>query len=224
MWQPLTIFHCREAATAGTEADITNMISQWRHSIVRFATMRSWGVLHVAVLLILMMFAAAGQEAGRQDATRPAQPVAPASSVPDSPTPPAQAPAPRNETGFFGAINRWIDKSSAEFNAGLNDIRNKINDFSERSSKAAKAASDAMTKFPSARMVEGRERCLPAPNGSPDCRTAAESICKSKGFKTGNSIDTQSAQKCPARIWLSGRLPAEGECAVETFVTRAACQ
>jgi hypothetical protein len=38
------------------------------------------------------------------------------------------------------------------------------------------------------------------------------------------SLDTQSAQKCPARVWLSGRLPAENECPLETFVTRAVCQ
>jgi hypothetical protein len=73
-------------------------------------------------------------------------------------------------------------------------------------------------------IVTGRERCAAAANGAPDCRSAADAACRAKGFASGKSLDTQSAQKCPARVWLSGRLPADGDCQLETFVTRSVCQ
>ena len=88
----------------------------------------------------------------------------------------------------------------------------------------AKGAAGTLMGLPNARIVTGRERCVIAPNGVPDCRAAADAACRGKGFGSGRSLDTQSAQKCPARVWLSGRLPAEGDCPLETFVTRAVCQ
>ena len=38
-----------------------------------------------------------------------------------------------------------------------------------------------------------RERCPIAPNGAPDCKAAAEIMCRTKGFATGNSVDYQTA-------------------------------
>ena len=73
-------------------------------------------------------------------------------------------------------------------------------------------------------MVTGRARCETAPNGAPDCIAAATSVCRGKGFQTGKSLDTQSEQKCPARVLLSGRAPNHAECPTEIFVTRAMCQ
>ena len=111
-------------------------------------------------------------------------------------------------------------------------MKSSIDEINERSDKAAKeaaaatkSATDAMLKLPATRMVDGRERCEVAPNGSPDCRAAVEAICKAKGFASGNSLDTQTAEKCSPRAWLTRRLTGEGEpCRIETFVTRAACQ
>ncbi len=141
-----------------------------------------------------------------------------AQQAPPPQEPPPQAapsppPAPANKPGFLDAVNRWFDKSAA-------DIKSTF----EKTGKAAKDATDALSKLPGARVVEGRERCEISANGSPDCRAAAETICKGKGFASGKSLETQSAQKCPARVWLSGRPPSEGECAVETFVIRSVCQ
>ncbi|MGE3150586.1 MAG: hypothetical protein AB7K04_16130 [Pseudorhodoplanes sp.] len=150
------------------------------------------------------------------------------SPAPVPATPPAVAPSPpRDSPGFLDAFNRWIDQSAANFRTGVKDAQNKLSDFGAATgdaAKAAKEATDSLVKLGSARFVDGRERCQTAPNGSPDCRGAAELICRGKGFNSGRSVDTQSAQKCPARIWLSGKLPAEGECAVETHVIRAVCQ
>jgi hypothetical protein len=156
-------------------------------------------------------------------------PQAPNSQGPDLPAPPAAADD--HKPGLLDALNEWAKKSAADFDANMKKMRDSIDAFNARADKAAKEAAtatkdatDALVKFPAARVVEGRERCVVSPNGAPDCQAAAIAMCKAKGFATGNSVDMQSAQKCPARVWLSGRMPAEGECTVETFVTRAACQ
>ena len=86
---------------------------------------------------------------------------------------------------------------------------------------ATKEATDALSKLPTTRIVEGRERCVLAPNGSPDCGPAAESICKGKGFESGKSANIESARKCSARALLSRN---DADCVNETIVTRAACQ
>ncbi len=54
------------------------------------------------------------------------------------------------------------------------------------------------------RIATGRERCTIAANGAPDCRAAAELLCKSKGFSTGNSLDNETVEKCSALVLLRG--------------------
>jgi len=155
----------------------------------------------------------------------------------------AAAAQPRAfEPGLLDALGRWFSNSAANVNAGLKGTQETLTDLGGRAGDAAKGAASAATgaakdaaeaavgaagdvaKFSATRVVTGRERCERAANGAPDCLTAANNVCRTNGFTTGRSLDIQSAQKCPARLWLSGRLPADGECAVETFVTRAACQ
>jgi ElaB/YqjD/DUF883 family membrane-anchored ribosome-binding protein len=171
----------------------------------------------LAGLIVFASFGAAGQ-----------------ASVGNQPIPPAEnqpAPPPEKEPGFFETLGRWFDKSASNLESGLKNMKSSLDELNAQSAKAAREAaaaaretSESLLKLPNTRMVEGRERCNAAPNGSPDCRTAAEAICRAKGFASGKSLDTQSARKCPARIWLSGRMPAPDECPLETFVTRAVCQ
>jgi uncharacterized membrane protein len=78
--------------------------------------------------------------------------------------------------------------------------------------------------MPGSRIVSGRERCGTAANGAPDCRAAAETMCKAKGFESGSSIDFVTAEKCTAQAMAGGRRPLAGECPVEHIVTRALCQ
>lgn len=160
-------------------------------------------------------------------ATAAAEPQAP----PPATAPPPASAARGDSPGFLDAFNRWLDESAANFKSGMKGTQDTLSGFGTSASDAAKGAAkgvkdatDAIAKFPSARVVTGRELCQNAPNGSPDCRAAADAICHAKGFGSGKSLDTQSAQKCPARLWLSGRLPADGECPVETHVIRAVCQ
>jgi hypothetical protein len=72
--------------------------------------------------------------------------------------------------------------------------------------------------------VSGREQCAIAPNGAPDCRVAAEAMCKANGFKTGSSVDYETAENCPPQAFLNGRKPAPGECPLEHVVIKAMCQ
>jgi hypothetical protein len=166
----------------------------------------------------------------------PAQqvPLAPSDQRPAAPaqtqaSPPVQA-APPKQDGFLDALEKWWDKSAADFKAGLDksqDDWRKLNERNEKAAKdaaaAAREAAEALSKLSGTRIVEGRELCEVAPNGSPDCNAAAEKICKAKGFALGKSADIQSSKKCSVRAWLS-RDSSESACTMETFVTKAACQ
>jgi len=164
----------------------------------------------------------------------PAQPQPAAAPVQSAPQlQPAQpAPPPPKKEGFFDALGKWWDQSAADFDANLKKMKTSIEEANERNAKAVreatqgaatatKEATDAITKLSTSRIVEGKERCALAPNGSPDCGPAAESICKAKGYKTGQSANIESARKCSARALLTRN---DADCTNETIVTRAACQ
>jgi hypothetical protein len=165
-------------------------------------------------------------------AASPAPPVAapdipPAQALPPS-VPPAAAPAKKE--GFFDAMERFWDKSAADFKASIEESREnwrKLNEQNEQAAReaaaAAKEAADALARFPNTKIIEGRARCELTANGTPDCIAAAETICRAKGFTIGKSADIQSSRKCSVRAWLSGN-PSGEACTTETFVTKAACQ
>jgi hypothetical protein len=155
----------------------------------------------------------------------PAPPATPAAK-PGEPAPPSAF-----RPGFLDVFGRWIEGSISDLNSGISGARGQLDKAGDVAKGAAgtaagvaKNAAGAIANLPVARMVDGREKCAIAANGSPDCYAAASLICKSKGYGEGKSVDTQSAQKCSARVWISGRSPKEGECATETYVIRAVCQ
>jgi hypothetical protein len=120
------------------------------------------------------------------------------------------------------------DESNARWKASVDENNAKWRELGQRTEKAAqeaaaaqKEAADAFKNLANTRMVEGRQVCEPAPNGSPDCQAAAEVICKGKGFATGKSADITTARKCSARALLHRD---ESDCRTETVVIKAACQ
>lgn len=120
------------------------------------------------------------------------------------------------------------DESNARWKASVDESNAKWRELGQRTEKAAKEAAaaqkeaaEAFKSLANTRMVEGRQVCEPAPNGSPDCQAAAEVICKGKGFATGKSADIQTARKCSARALLHRD---DSECRTETVVIKAACQ
>lgn len=160
-------------------------------------------------------------------ATPPATAVPPTAPAVTSPMPPVVTPPPKKE-GFFDAVERWWDESQADLKAGFDKMKDQIDVLNARSAKAArdaaeatKEATDALVKLPNTRIIEGKEVCALAPNGSPDCQGAADTICRSKGFAGGKTANVEVTRKCSARALLSR---SEEDCTNETIVTKAACQ
>lgn len=142
----------------------------------------------------------------------------------------ALAPKPNEDTGFFAAVGRWFDQQSDKMNSTFGDARKKIENFGYEAGVAAKStaagakdAADAVARIPTVRVVTGHEKCANAPNGAPDCVAAAVTMCKTKGFEAGKSMDMTTALVCPPKVLLSGRNSGP-ECRDETFVSRALCQ
>ena len=160
-----------------------------------------------------------------------------------APPPPAAAPepapvAPPKQSGVFEAIGRWFDEGASNFRDHLRGAKRKMDDlnddaaanskgFSDNAAKvgqgaadATKNAMDAVAKLPTARLMNGRERCANAPNGAPDCVTAAEALCRKHGYSSGKSMDFTSAEECPVKTVLG----QTNECTTVTFISRAMCQ
>jgi hypothetical protein len=186
------------------------------------------GLAAVCLTVLLCLSSAPAQDV-KQDAKQDAMPEEQPPVL--APSPAAPTPPRSFQPGFIDAVGQWFSRSRERLNDQMRDARDTLGSLGGQATgsaqDAAGTAKDAATTIvglPATRIVSGRERCPVASNGAPDCRTAADAVCKSKGFGSGKSLDTASAQKCPAQVWLSGRQPAEGECSVETFVTRAVCQ
>jgi hypothetical protein len=151
-------------------------------------------------------------------------------------------PESKSDSGFFESIGRWFENGFASLKNGMKDAKGGIDSLGDKAATtgktigekaaqvgknaadATKDAVDAVAKLPKTRVVNGRERCEVSPNGAPDCRVAAQSICSAKGLAGGTSMDFVSAEKCPAAVWMNRRKPEPGECVTETFVTRAMCE
>ncbi|MGN6571529.1 MAG: hypothetical protein ACTHLO_08955 [Pseudolabrys sp.] len=138
------------------------------------------------------------------------------------------APASDKDPGFFGSVGQWFDRQVT----GAKDMFGNLGHeagvaartTADTAKDAAKDAADTLTsKLPATTVVRGHEVCRIAPNGAPDCDTAANTICKGKGFKAGKSVDMTTAETCPAKVYMAGRSSGP-ECKTETFVSSAICQ
>jgi hypothetical protein len=163
--------------------------------------------LATGALLCLVSAAAAQQPTDAGPAT-PSQQSAPGQI--------AAAATPAPEAGFFGPIGHWVGRSLARAGA--------IWKGEPEASSGDARESAFVGLWSKTRVVSGRERCQTAANGAPDCRTAIEALCRSSGFSAGESLDVQSAEKCPARVWISRAQATRGECRMESHVRRALCR
>jgi hypothetical protein len=175
-------------------------------------------------------------------AQTPTAPVAPPGQFVPSPQaepqPTPAAPQQQRPPGFLESVGRWMDESAANMNKNFGAMwqgaaRNS-NEAAKASSEAtsnlakgaadaAKGTADALGKLGTGRIATGRARCVVSANGAPDCRQAAEQLCRSKGFSGGTSMEHETSEKCPALVLLRGN-KQPGECAVEHTITRAMCQ
>jgi hypothetical protein len=176
-------------------------------------TCRSAAVLRAAVGACTLLVAA----------TALAQDPRPASEPGDHPA--AARPADSDQQpGLLEVFGRWMEEGASRLRSDMREAKEKLDNLGQKARDAAKDATGTVAGLPNARVVTARERCPPAQNGAPDCHAAANAICHGKGFKGGKSLDTQSEQKCPARVLLERRAPNANECPTEIFVTRAMCQ
>ena len=162
-----------------------------------------------------------------------------------APPPPASEPAPPEKPGVFQSIGRFFDQGASNFRDHLRGAKRKMDELgddaaannkaiSDQAAKVGQGAADvgkgaadatvnamgAVAKLPTARMMSGRERCIAAPNGAPDCVSAAEALCRKHGFTSGKSMDFTSAEECPVRTLLG----QTQDCTTVTFISRAMCQ
>jgi hypothetical protein len=139
-------------------------------------------------------------------------------AVPYAEPPAADAPAYR--PGFLDALGRWLGDSKAAMDSQMKSTQDTLGTLGSQ----AKDAAGSVAAVPGTRIITGRQLCPPAANGAPDCAQGVEALCRTKGFQGGRSLDVTSSQRCPAKVWIAGRAPVEGECRLETYVTRAVCQ
>lgn len=154
----------------------------------------------------------------------PQQP-APGQTAPAFPTAPVQAAPqvnshPRSNPGLVEELGKLLRNSASTLSSTLKGSREAIQDLNSR----ALDATEDLPRLGPQTVVRGRTVCPLAANGAPDCKTASDQLCKAKGYKEGKSVDIESAEKCSAKVYLSGRTGAPGECRMENFVTSAVCQ
>ena len=118
------------------------------------------------------------------------------------------------------ANNKAISDQAAKVGQGAANVGKGAADATVSAMDATKNAMGAVAKLPTARMMSGRERCIAAPNGAPDCVSAAEALCRKHGFTSGTSMDFTSAEECPVRTLLG----QTDECTTVTFISRAMCR
>jgi hypothetical protein len=143
-------------------------------------------------------------------------------SAADGNPPAVSTPHPGSQPGFIHELGRWLEEGASRLKTGIGSARDRLDQLGSEARDAVKDVAGAAPSWPTT--LSARERCLAAPNGAPDCQSAAETLCRGKGFTAGRILDTQTEQKCPGRLLLSGRAPNKNDCSTEIFVTRAICQ
>ncbi len=147
----------------------------------------------------------------------PARQTAPGQS---EPAPSPAAPARDENPGPFNEMGKFFEKSLSIFPA-LKSPSETIDDLNARAREAGETLSRLAR--PSS-MVAGRMICPVSASGEPDCKVGADKLCQSKGFREGNSLNTDSAETCSAKVLIPGRTRKPDDCRRDNYVTRALCQ
>jgi hypothetical protein len=145
----------------------------------------------------------------------PGQPALPQAE----PAPSANLPVREENPGLFHEIGKMFDQLPT-----LKSTGQSIDDFNARAKDAAKDATDTLSRLSQPLVVTGRMICLVSVNGAPDCKTASDKLCQTKMFKEGQSLTTDSAETCSAKVLIPGRARKPDDCRTDTYVTRALCQ
>lgn len=152
-----------------------------------------------------------------QQTQAPESPASAAPAMSNQPLPIEPAPVQHENPGLFNEIGKLFKAPDW----ALPKLKNPFEalDVFHHDVKNAPDSSSRLNAI-----VKGRTLCPVAANGAPDCKTASDRLCQSKGFKEGKSIDTDAFQRCSARVFLPGYKRQEGDCTTENHVTQALCQ
>jgi hypothetical protein len=142
--------------------------------------------------------------------------------TPPPPNPPAAqpSPSPSENPGLINEMGKLFEKSLSILpplktpGETIDDLNARAKDAGEALSRLAKPGS----------MVSGRVICPVAATGTPDCKSGADKLCQSKGYKEGKSLNTDSAQTCSAKVLIPGRQRKPEDCRTDNYVTTALCQ
>lgn len=179
--------------------------------------------LRLVVAVAMIATLAATEFASPQSAPAPAAPTA--APVPDTAAPaPAQ---PAENQGLVNEIGKLL-KNPSSLLPNFNTPRETTQDSKPDNAQPVPPADVTPQKSPSRltvpSMVTGRAMCPVSPTGGPDCKAAADALCKAKGFSEGKSLGSDSAEKCSGKVLIPGRARQPDDCRTESFVTRAWCQ
>ena len=182
--------------------------------------------------LALSMLTIAAGAAWPQATSQPSSPGEPAQqTAPDrpvlrqtEPAPPSAPPKREDDPGVFNEIGKMFEKSLSIF-PPLKSPGETIDDWNARAKDATKDAADTLSRLaePSS-VVTGRMMCPVSTNGAPDCKTASDKLCRSKGFKEGKNLTTDSVESCSAKVLIPGRIRKPDDCRTDNYVTRALCK
>jgi hypothetical protein len=223
-------------------------------TMTRFAQPKSFcGAALVALLAAALSIAAAGRAAA-ENSQAPAPPVAAAPTIPPQ-APPGNSPGFLHQLKVWWDQSIAVfDAKIKDTRGTVDDLNKKSSDAAKDAATATqgamKGAVDAtkdaaaatqgamknaldatkdaaavIVRLPNTRVVELHARCETAPNGAPDCATAATNACRGKGFNGGQPLDVRTAEKCDTTpAFQAGQSPGKGECPIESWITRAVCQ
>jgi hypothetical protein len=179
-------------------------------------------VVTVGAALSMIMIAAStawsqGASAPPALGVREAPPqAAPQPSEPAPPLPPTREENP----GLINEMGKLFEKSLSI----LPKIKSPSETLDDLNSRAKDAGDSLSNLAKPSTMVSGRSVCPVAANGAPDCKSAADKLCLSKGYKEGKSLNMDSAETCSAKVLIPGRARKPDDCRTDNFVTRALCQ
>lgn len=169
-----------------------------------------------SLVLLLLLSPASPQTSPITGQPTPAEAAAPA--VPSSEVQPSSE-LQRENPGLINELGKLLKNSPLRL-PPLKTPQQAIEDFNA----GMKGGATGLPRVGSSAMVDGRMKCAVAENGAPDCKAAADTLCRDKGFKEGKSVDTEATQTCSVKALLSGNKSEPGVCRTDNFVTRAMCQ
>jgi hypothetical protein len=183
-------------------------------------------ILALGLLGQIVAVEAAWPQAMQQQSMPPSSSQSPTSQSPPAslaPQPPpsmptdAASPSGSSRPGLIDKLGGWLKDSADGVASGLKGTQQQIDSIN-------KGTVDALTRIPVTGFATGRVACPMTANGAPDCYAASSKLCQDKGYASGKSLATEAAETCNPRIYLPGYKRKDGDCRIDTFVTRAACQ